>query len=75
MRDTTNDVIAENCLISAKDACRLLGVGRSFFYGNIVNRNLIKPVKYSSKCVRYRIGEVMAYIDAATQTEHEPYGY
>ena len=64
-----------NQLITAKEACAMLRVGHSFFYENMVNRNLLKPVKLSKKCVRYRLSEITRVIESKTQTEHEPYGY
>ena len=66
---------ANICLISMKKACEILGVSRTFFYENIVNRNLVSPVRLSRKCVRYQLAEVERCIASATQGGHEPYGY
>ena len=72
---TKEELMAEYTLLSEKETRKMIGVGHTYFYEKIVNRNLLRRVKHSKGCVRYRLSDIIRYIESVTQEGHEPYGY
>lgn len=55
-------------LVKAKEALHLLGIGSTTLY-KLSRTGRLNPVRYSNRCVRYRMSEIQALISGDTGRE------
>jgi predicted DNA-binding transcriptional regulator AlpA len=58
-----SNVLADEALLSMNDLCGVFAMGLSTGWARVKNDpDFPKPIRLSSKCTRFRVSEVRAYI-------------
>lgn len=63
------NVMAESALITPAEFAELLGMTRNSFYQRRYKGNLPDPVIAENRCLRWRVGDVRAWLAALYATE------
>lgn len=53
-----------NALLQFATVCDLTGLSRATLYRLIAERRFVGPIRLSTRCTRFRAGEVMAWLAA-----------
>lgn len=62
------------CMLSADDLQRALNTSRSQLYINMRTLGMPKPIRFGSRCVRWRAAEIEAWLDTLSESSSEVKG-
>ena len=57
----------EMCLLRAEDVARVLQISARTLWNMTKKPEFPKPVRFSARCVRWRMEEIYAYLDGVTR--------